>query len=81
MTQEVDPEQMAAIEAKLWEENKIALTKQTITLVGGAGHGSTFDVPNGVTELAVETAFGAHWYVRNPKNELEFIPRLDISDL
>jgi hypothetical protein len=79
MTTEINPEEIEQIEAQLWAENKLALTKQEVTLFGGPGHGSVFNVPNGVTELSVETAFGPSWYRRDPENEAQFIPRLDVS--
>lgn len=78
MVKDINPKDMAQIEKDLWAENKAALQKEPVTLQGGAGHGSEFMVPNGVSELSVETAFGVHWYIRNPEESTQFIPRLEL---
>lgn len=60
---------------QMFAENEHALKKATITFLGGPVDGETFDIPNGVSELAVETAFGPVVYERDTTSTLTFRPR------
>lgn len=60
---------------QMFAENEHALAKSKITFLGGPVDGETFDIPNGVAELAVETAFGPVVYVRDAVDIQTFRPR------
>lgn len=73
----IDPLDAAykAEEARLRAENEQALSKSEITFLGGPADGESMDIPNGVTELEVESVFGAVVYIRDPESPELFVPR------
>ena len=74
MVENVDPEELAAIQRNLFEENKKDLERSKILFYGGPVDGETVIVPNGDDTMKVDTAFGSITYSRDPLRNNVFIP-------
>ncbi len=57
---------------ELKEANDLLLNPSTVTFRGGPADGQTFDIPDGVMEASIESAFGPIQYERGHQSPYEF---------
>lgn len=61
------------IQRNLFEENRKSRAKASVVFEGGHADGTVMKIPNGVTELFVETSFGKIRYVRDQSRSHIFV--------